>query len=124
MGLSGCTSRPDIISASFHEIGSRDTEVGVLVRSRDAHAIKSKQLYFSINIYDCKNQADRFPAEPFIAGQRASSFNFPVVGTNTLITGTVPSSIFKRFSKHCLFLEGGGYLSGKLESNSVVMHNK
>lgn len=116
--LIGCTLHPDILSAHAYRVDGNEF-IELSLQSRDAYAIKNRQLYFSIVVIECGGGQSRFPMEPYIAGQRAAEFKFPTTGQDVKITGSMPATIFQKYSRPCVLLEGGGYLSGNLISVPV-----
>jgi hypothetical protein len=113
--LAGCRFDPDVFSAQSHRTGDEEF-VRVRLRSSDAETIKRRELYFSLVVFNCTGRADRYPAEAFIGGERASDFRFPTAGASVEVTGRVPAWIYAKYRKPCVFLEGGSYLSGTIKS--------
>jgi hypothetical protein len=114
--LTGCQFRPNILSASSHRVGN-EVAVQVTLHSVDAKSIKNRQLHFSLVVVNCTGESDRYPAEARIDGQRADEFQFPVDGDTVEMEGRVPAQIFGRYSRPCVLLEGGGYLTGTIRSS-------
>jgi len=122
--LSGCTFRPNIISATVSQTSATDATVHVKVARPDAAAIKSKQFYFTIAAVNCEGPANKFPIQPSIGGQPATEFMFPLSGQTVEITGTIPERILHQYTRVCVFLEGGSYFKGKIRSNTVPLMDK
>jgi hypothetical protein len=120
LGVSGCTLQPKLIAATVERSGDTET-VDVTLRAADARSIKSRQLYFSIVVFDCKNHDNSMPIQPYVSGQPASRFDFPVEGEFVAIRGSMPADVLRDYQSPCVFLRGGGYLSGKLESETVPL---
>jgi hypothetical protein len=116
--LLGCQLRPDILSAHSYRSGN-DEIVEVSLQSVDAKKIKNRELYFSVVVVNCTGKLDPFPAESYIDGQRAAEFRFATTGEGVAIVGRVPAKIFNSYQHPCVFLEGGGYLTGTLKSALV-----
>jgi len=60
-----------------------------------------------------------YPARPNIGGDTAGGFHFPINGDSVLITARVPARIYAQYADPCVFLEGGGYFTGTIESKIV-----
>ena len=113
--LVSCTFRPTIQSAESVRAGGEDI-VTVSLRPKDAEQIKSRQLYFSLVVFDCAGSREGFPATPYIGGDPADEFSYPVNRESVQVVGRVPAAIFAGYRKPCVFLRGGGYFTGKIES--------
>ena len=113
--LSGCTLKPDLLRAESAISGS-EVVVTATLRSSDARTIKSRELYFSLVTYECQGGPEGFPAAPYIQGERASTFKFPISGEAVEIVGRVPMAVFAQINEPCLLLQGGGYFTGKILS--------
>lgn len=116
--LSGCTFRPSLLWAHSNRIGDSEL-VKVGIRAHDAETIKRRELYFSLVASDCSNRKEEYPMEPRIAGVAVESFRFPISGAVVEITGSIPASIFDRYQRPCIFVRGGGYVTGKLKSDPI-----
>ena len=116
--LSGCQFRPDILSAYSRRADGEEI-VEVMLRAADAKKIKDRELYFSVVVVNCTGEPDPYPAESFIGGERAARFGFETTGNTTVITGRVPGKIFDAYQRPCVFLEGGGYLTGTIKSTVI-----
>jgi hypothetical protein len=75
-------------------------------------------------VFDCDNESNRFPVEPFISGVKAGQFTFPISPNGVEFTGTIPVSIMHQFRRPCLFLEGGGYVTGRIRSRPALLLKK
>lgn len=118
--LFGCTFRPHILSAHSYRVGDNEViELGL--HSREASIIKKRQIYFSVVVIDCEKNQDRFPIEPYIAGQRATEFKFPITTRDVKITGNMPVNIFVKYPHPCVFLEGGSYFFGNMKSAPILI---
>lgn len=116
--LIGCEFRPQVMSADARRVG--DTElVKVDIRAQDAAEIKRRQFYFYLVVVNCEGEEAPFAMDPYIAGQRAAEFQFPVTGESTEVTGSMPVQIFEKYALPCVRFEGGGYLTGTLRSDPV-----
>ena len=113
--LVSCTFNPTIQRAESTRTGHEDV-VAVSIRPADADHIKSRQLYFSLVLFDCAGSREGFPATPYIGGQPAAEFKFPVSGELVQIVGRVPTAILDGYRSPCVFLRGGGYFTGKILS--------
>jgi hypothetical protein len=113
--LSGCTFKPELLRAESTISGS-EVVVTASLRSSDARTIKTRQLYFSLVTYECQGDPEGFPAAPYIQGERASTFKFPITGEAVEIVGRVPMAFFSEIKEPCLLLQGGGYFTGKILS--------
>ena len=72
-----------------------------------------------MDIVECQGASRAFHVEPFVAGARASDFNFATESKYVTFTGTVPSSIYEKYLSPCVLVEGGSYFHDKLESATV-----
>lgn len=115
--LTACAHTVDLTSASARIVDA-NAVVEVALDQRDVQVIKDRQLYFSIVVVECVDESKKFPLQPFLDGKRLEGGNFPVAKSAT-VYGTMPISNFQRYEKPCIFLEGGGYFSGKLSSPLV-----
>lgn len=113
--VSGCTVKPDVLRAESVIAGS-DVVVTASLHASDARTIKSRQLYFSLVTYECQSDPEGFPATPYIEGERASTFKFPIGNEAVEIVGRVPLAVFSQLREPCLVLRGGGYFTGKILS--------
>lgn len=118
--LSGCGFRPSINEA-FSTMENSETIVKVAVSSNDAERIKSRQMYFSVVVFDCQDATKRWPLEAFIGGSSVEAFDYEVTGHETIIIGTYEGDLVRKISAPCVMLEGGGYLSGRLQSEMVPL---
>ena len=117
--LSGCQFQPKPVSATSYS-DDKDVIVQVTLRAADAQTIKTRELYFSLNVINCDGPANGFPAAPFsIAGKPARGFDFPIQGDTVQIASRVPAHIFAQYSEPCVFLQGGGYFTGTIESIAI-----
>lgn len=115
--LTACTHTADLTSASARIVDA-NAVVEVALDQRDVQVIKDRELYFSIVVVECADKSKKFPLQPFLDGKRIEGGNFPSAIPAT-VYGTMPVSNFQRYEKPCVFLEGGGYFSGKLSSPLV-----
>ena len=118
--LTGCTARPSVVSAYSEALGDRQL-VRVLLNPDDASLIRDRQLYFSIVLVECSSRDNRFPAEPYIQGKRASNFTFSTTGKHVEFNAEIPQAIFKQYRSPCVFLEGGSYFHGKIKTDPVPL---
>ena len=118
LSLVGCELNPRILSARSHPAGG-DEVVQVSLRRQDAARIKNRQLYFRLVVGNCADESDGYPAEAYIGGQRASEFAFSTDSESVQVVGRVPSRIFDAYRRPCVYLRGGGYLTGTIESDPV-----
>jgi hypothetical protein len=118
--LCACTFRPAPVSAISYRAGDYEV-VAVNISSADANTIKKRELYFTVVVTECQDGSERYPAESFIGGQRASDFDFSTSGEIIEIVGRVPARIFESYADPCVFLEGGGYLAGKIKSKVAAI---
>ena len=118
--LSACQFRPSLLAASAVPLGN-DTSVHVVLRSADAKTITSREPYFSIIVFNCGEDRSGYPMEPLINGVRMSGFNLPTSGEHTVISGHVPTWIFKKYKNPCAYLRGGSYLAGTIESTQIAI---
>jgi len=116
--FTGCTTHLKLIAATAEHSGGTEN-VSVTLRAADATLIKDREFYFYIVVFDCKNPDHGLPIEPYVSGQRASHFKFPIEGEFVALRGSIPSDVHLDFQRACVFLRGGGYISGKLESDVV-----
>ncbi len=115
--LTACAHTVDLTSASARIVDA-NAVVEVALDQRDVQVIKDRELYFSIVVVECADKSKKFPLQPFLEGKRLDGGNFPIAKSAT-VYGTMPISNFQRYEKPCIFLEGGGYFSGKLSSPLV-----
>lgn len=119
----GCTLRPDLITAYIKNGGEMET-IEVTLRSKDAKAIKDREMYFSIVVFDCDNSQKDYNVWPHVAGRRASKFDFPIEGEYVTFHGVIPKRIVDSYSKPCAFLSGGSYFFGTIESKYIHLVRK
>ena len=115
--LTACTHVADLTSASARIVDA-NAVVEVALDQHDVQVIKNRELYFSIVVVECADKSKKFPLQPFLDGEMIEGGKFPSVKPVT-VYGTMPISNFQRYEKPCVFLEGGGYFSGKLLSPLV-----
>jgi len=116
--MSSCALHPDLIATHIKE-GGEAASVEVTLRSSDAKVIKDREIYFSIVLVDCENSRRQFPIQPYVAERPASEFDFSVAGKYVTFHGSVPQHILANYPRPCVFLRGGSYTLGKIESASV-----
>jgi hypothetical protein len=94
------------------------TEATIHVRIRRAAASKIKrgQFYFSIVVINCRGKPNGHPVEPYIGKEKATHFKFPLPEGDVELTGTIPIWILRHYRRPCVFLQGGSYLFGNIES--------
>lgn len=117
MALAACTHTADLTSASARIVDA-NAVVEVALDQHDVQVIKDRELYFSIVVVECADKSKKFPLQPFLDGKMIEGGNFPSA-IPAAVYGTMPVSNFQRYQKPCVFLEGGGYFSGKLSSPLV-----
>lgn len=118
VAMVGCAMRPDIIEANV-SAGGEMAIVEVIIQSSDARKIKDREIYFSMVVVDCENRERQFPIQPYIAERPVSKFDFPIVSEYVSIRGEIPRRIFANYLDSCVFLRGGSYISGRLESGPI-----
>lgn len=119
LAFTGCTVQPKLIGATIEHSGGTET-INVTLRAADARSIKDRELYFYIVVFDCKNPDQGRPIEPYVSGQRASHFKFPIEGEFVTVSGTIPPDVHLDLRTACVCLRGGGYFpAGKLKSDVV-----
>ena len=116
--LSGCEFRPDPLSAVAYN-DNEGVVVQVTIRASDADTIKRRELYVRLNVINCDGTGAGFPADPPIEGGRIPGYDAPIQSGTMQITGRVPTHIYAKYSEPCVFLNGGGYFSGTIESSRV-----
>ena len=116
--LSGCQFHPDLLSAIAYD-DNQDVVVQVVLRSADANIIKRRELYARLTVVNCGGKSDGFPADPPIEGGRIPGYEVPIQSDTVRISARVPAHIFAKYSEPCIFLRGGGYFSGTIESGVV-----
>lgn len=112
--LTACTHTAKPTSANARIVDT-NAVVEVALDQRDVQVIKDRELYFSIVVVECGDGSKKFPLQPFLDGRRVEGGNF-LGAISATVYGTMPISKFQRYEKPCVFLEGGGYFSGKLSS--------
>ena len=115
--LTACTYTADLTSVGAR-IVDENAVVEVPLNQRDVQVIKDRELYFSIVVVECADKSKKFPLQPFLEGEMIEGGKFPSVKPVT-VYGTMPVGNFQRYEKPCVYLEGGGYFSGKLSSPLV-----
>lgn len=115
--LTGCQFRPHPVSAIAYS-DDEDVVVQVSIRSSDAQKIKSRELYIRLTIINCDGTGDGYPAPPPIEGGQIPGFD-PTANNAVQITSRVPAHIFAEYKDPCVFLQGGGYFTGTIESDMV-----
>ena len=116
--LAGCKLQPRLLTAQSVSSGNEQI-VTVSIRANDAKSIKTRQLYSWLVVINCTGRQKRLPLEPYIRSQRVSDFRFPVSGRSIDLVARVPAHIYAQYSQPCVFLEGGGYFTGKLKSSVI-----
>lgn len=119
--LAGCTFRPEIKYAWVDQSTGPDAIIHVRISGQDADIIKRRQLYFSLTVINCKGGPEGYPAEPYISGERATHFNFRSSDNEIEFTASIPVKILQQYHSPCVFLEGGGYFTGKLRSPPMAL---
>jgi hypothetical protein len=123
LAFTGCTLRPKLTAATVERSG--DTEiVDVTLRAADARSIKRRELYFSIVVFDCNKHDNRLPIQPYVSGQPVSRFSFPVEGEFVTVRGSMPADVLRDFQIPCVFLRGGGYSPGKIQTETVPLKRR
>lgn len=120
VAITGCTLRPNLVAAHVKGIGETEI-IEVILRSSDAKAIKDREIYFSIVVVDCENNQYRFPVQPYVAEQLASNFDFSVAGEFVTVHGSMPQRVLVDYPTPCVFLQGGSYIFGKIESAPIPL---
>jgi hypothetical protein len=121
---------PDVMSASVEGRAASDATVHVRLRSEDVSVIKRQEIYFSLVIVNCgdedleSSRRGGYPMEPYIAGQRAAEFKFPLPDGQVDVTGQVPVWLLKQYRQPCVFLEGGNYLGGRMRSKVAPLASR
>ena len=116
--LSSCTFRPAILSARSHS--SADNEIiEIQLRSDDARTLKDRQIYFSLVVIECDGGKTRFPMEPYISGQRATEFKFPIAEKDVVVTGSMPEKNYALYHRPCALIEGSGYSLSRVASPPI-----
>lgn len=121
--LSGCQFRPEPLSAIAYN-DDNDVVVQVTLRSADAKTIMDRELYFYLKVRSCNGTGNAFPADPPIEGGQIPGFIPPVQDNSVDITARVPAHIFAKYKEPCVFLEGGGYFTGTIESKMIPIVRK
>ncbi|GAB3361751.1 hypothetical protein GCM10027430_35780 [Lysobacter tyrosinilyticus] len=116
--LGGCQFRPDPLSAIAYD-DNEDVVVQVALHSADAKTIIQRELYVRLMVVNCGGKSDGFPADPPIEGGRIPGYEVPIQSDTVQISGRVPAHIYAKYSNPCVFLRGGGYFSGSIESGVV-----
>ena len=116
--LSGCQFRPELLSAIAYD-DNEDVVVQVTLNSADANTIKRRQLYARLTVVNCGGKSGGFPADPPIEGGRILGYEVPIQSDTVRISARVPAHIYSKYSEPCVFLRGGGYFSGTIESGVV-----
>ena len=122
--LFGCTYEPKIVDAYDHRTTAEESVVVVRVETDVARTIKERELYFSIVVLECQDKSKRFPMEPYIHGHLATEFNYSISDNYVDIYGSIPTQILRQYRTPCVFLEGGGYLGGKIESRAAPLDER
>ncbi len=123
VAMTGCTLRPSLVAAHVKRVDETEI-VEVTLRSGDAKAIKDREIYFSIVVVDCENSRKQFPVQPYVAEQPASNFDFSVAGEFVTLHGSIPRRVLVDYPKPCVFLRGGSYIFGKIESSPIPLIRK
>ena len=118
IGLSGCEFRPPLLSAVAYNT-EEDVVVYAPLSPSDAATIKRRELYARLIVVNCDGSGDRFPTDPPIEGGRITEHGTAAQGETVQITGRVPAWIYAKYTKPCVYLEGGGYFSGTVKSGIV-----
>lgn len=117
----GVYIQANLVGAYLKKEGDKTEIVEVILTADDAKTIRNREIYFSIVIVDCRNYENRYPVRPYIAGTLASDFNFPIGGEFVTVQGTMPERVLADFPKACVALQGGSYISGKIDSTSIPL---
>jgi len=123
LGVAGCTLRPSLVAAHVKSVDEVEI-VEVIIRADDAKAIRDREMYFSIVVVDCEDNQNRFPVEPYIAEQLAADFDFPVESESITVRGSMPRQVLADIPTPCVLLQGGSYVSGKIESAPIPLVRK
>lgn len=123
VAMTGCTLRPDLVAAYLKGEGEAEI-VEVMLRSNDAKVIRDREIYFSIVVVDCENSQRQFPIQPYVAERLASNFDFSVAGEFVTFRGSIPQRVLVEYPKPCVFLRGGSYIFGKIESEPISLVRK
>lgn len=119
--LLGACTKVEVLDARAERKSGNDVAVYVRLPAKALKTIRDRELYFSINLIECRDEPNRYPIEPFVRGVRASTFKFNVREPIDVLYGEVPEDILLEYESPCVKLGGGGYLTGKLSSNSVPL---
>jgi len=110
-----------LIGASATKGSDEVATVEVVVNSQDAAAIRDREIYFSIVVFDCASSQPSFPVQPHVGERLASSFSFPVTDEPTIFRGSMPQRVLANYSSPCVFLRGGSYFLGRIQSNPIPL---
>lgn len=116
--LAGCEMRPVIASATVERSGGSEV-IRVRIPTRDAKAIKRRQMNFYLIVSECAGHDGRSALDATIGGARVAEFRYPTVGEVTTIEGVMPHREFDGYRNPCAMVEGGGYFTGTLRSDPV-----
>ncbi|MEN1973460.1 hypothetical protein WCE34_14215 [Luteimonas sp. MJ204] len=118
--LTACQVQAKIVSARADTEGAT-VLVSVEVPAPEAAKIKSRELYTYVRVGDCQDMENGYPAEGYVDGKAVSTFSFATEGATTVFSGRVPTRIFEQYQAPCAALEGGGYFTGILVSDPLVI---
>src|SRR5690606_15425934 len=113
LSLSGCQFRPEPLSATAYN-DKEEVVVQLTLRAADAMTITRRELYARLTVINCDGAGSAFPAGPPIEGGRIPGYDAPPQDGMVQITARVPTRIYAQYAKPCVFLNGGGYLSGTI----------
>lgn len=115
--LTGCNYTAALTSVTARIVDA-NAVIEVPLDQSDVQAIRDRELYFSIVVVECADKSKKFPLQPYLNEKMIEGGNFPSAAPAT-VYGTMPVSNFQRYEKPCVFLEGGGYFTGKISSPLV-----
>ena len=116
--LAGCQLEPQLLAATSHSEGDEQI-VTVTISADDAKSIKTREIDTWLVVGSCAGGQEPFPTDPYVSGRRVSEFRFPISGNTVDLVANVPAKIYTEYPQPCAYLEGGGYLTGKIKSSAI-----
>lgn len=133
LSLAGCIggeARVQIISASISGDGATSNDrISVRLDAEDVMVLAEQEIYSHIVVFECDNDAVRYPASPRLGEVPMDDFNAlrralrTRQGDRTIdIQGDILRSFLNRLTRICVKMEGGSYMGRTLRSNLVAVN--
>lgn len=129
-GCAGSSSiHVQIITASIApERSTSNDRIIVRMLARDVMSLADNAIYSQVVVFDCDDEAVRYPAFPRLGDTPMDNFAamrsaLRMRGREDVVEvqGDVLRSFVGRVVRICVKMEGGGYLGGRLRSNVAAV---